>query len=64
MNNLERIQLGTMQIWRAMPTWGRVTAVIVAVIGLYYSFALVLGLFFMAALAVGVLTLIRWFLSQ
>lgn len=64
MDSLQRIGSGTAQIWRALPTWGKVAAAIVAGIGLYYSFAFILGLFVIAAFAVGVITLIRWFLTR
>jgi hypothetical protein len=59
-NNLQRIGDGTVTIWRALPTWGKVVTGLIAFVGLYYSFALILGLFFMAALGVGTLTLLRW----
>jgi hypothetical protein len=63
-NNLQRIGDGTVQIWRALPPWGKVVTAIVAVIGLYYSFALILGLFFMAAFAVGFFTLVSWLMRR
>lgn len=64
MNKLQRIGDGTVQIWRALPTWGKVVAVIVGTIGLYYSFAFIVGLFVLAALGVGVFTLLSWLLRK
>jgi len=63
-NNLERVSGGAVQIWRALPTWGKVVTAIVAAIGLYYSFAIILGLFFFAALGVGFFTLLRWLIRR
>jgi hypothetical protein len=64
MNNLQRIGDGTVQIWRALPAWAKVATAIVAAIGLYYSFAIILGLIFFAALGVGLFTLLRWLLRR
>ncbi len=64
MNNLEKFSSGTVQIWQALPIWGRVLAVFAGAIGLYYSFALIIGLFFFAALGVGLFTLLRWLLRR
>lgn len=64
MNNLQRIGDGTAQIWRALPVWGKVVAVIVGAIGLFYSFSLILGLFFIVALGIGLITLLRWLISK
>ncbi|MEI7645649.1 MAG: hypothetical protein WCJ55_15350 [Chloroflexales bacterium] len=64
MSNLQRIRSGSVQIWQALPTWGKVTAVIVGVFVAYYCFAFVLGMFFLVAMAVGMFTLIRWLLTR
>lgn len=64
MNNLQRISDGTAQIWRALPTWGKVVALVVGAIGVFYAFSFILGLFFLAALGVGVFTLLRWLMRK
>ena len=64
MNNLQRAGSGAVQIWRALPTWGKVTAAIVLALGIYYSFAFIVGLFVLTALGVGAFTLLRWLLSH
>jgi hypothetical protein len=64
MNSLQRVGDGTIQIWRALPTWGKVVAVIVGMIGLYYSFAIIVGLFVLAALGVGIVTILSWMLRK
>jgi hypothetical protein len=64
MNQMQRTGGAAIEIWRTLPIWAKVVAGIVAAIGLYYSFALILGMFFLTAMGVGVFTLLRWLLRR
>ncbi|NJK81341.1 MAG: hypothetical protein HC914_16215 [Chloroflexaceae bacterium] len=64
MNQIERTKRGTATLWRAMPTWSKVLAIVVGVSTAIYFFQLLLGMFLLAAMAVGAYQLIKWFVSK
>jgi hypothetical protein len=60
---LQRVSTSAGAIYRTLPTWGKVTAVIIGGFSVLYLSQLILGLFVIAALGVGIYTLIKWFVT-
>lgn len=64
MNNLQRTGGTAVQLWQALPTWGKVVTALATAIGLYYGFFFIVGLFFFAAMGVGMFTIVRWLMRR
>lgn len=64
MSNLQRAGQGAGELWRRTPVAGRVVVVIVGGLMLLYVWQLLLGLLFLTALGVGIVTIIKWFVSH
>jgi hypothetical protein len=64
MNNLQRVGDGTVQIWRALPTWAKVITAIVGGVVVYYAFGILFLLLIAAAFGIGIVTLVRWFIRR
>lgn len=61
---LQRGSSGVMALYRQLPTWGKVTAVIVGSLLVLYLWQLLLGLLLLAALGVGMVTIVKWIVTS
>lgn len=51
-------------LWRALPVPGRIVTVVVGGLVLIYLWQVLIGLMVLAALGVGIVTIIKWFVSK
>jgi hypothetical protein len=64
MSNLQRGGGSAIQMWHAMPMWGKVVVTLAALAGLYYGFFFIVGLVVIAAMIVGLVTMVGWVIKK